>query len=429
MVRKRKVESINSKDLIPSADEDLTQNLGEKLDEFLMMKYGDYVPPKPILTPTGIRHLDAILGGGISSSAPVMITSTPETGKSTFAFQFSKVFQTIHPNSIIVYIDVEGSGDAAEVSPFQLSRLETFGLNNKRFMYKHLKMDLDKVFELINDMIEAKIKFEQSANKSINLMFVWDSLAATQDKRIHESDSPNQMIGKKAMTLTFLLNKNKYFYAFHRVTFLIIDQVRAHFKIDQYSPSEKSVGIFKDYKAATSVMSLQHIIGQWIYLSKKGIILPGKDGIDVSGWYLDIITEKNKYISSSVGVTCVFDKIRGIDKFWSEYYFLSHLTAVEEKMGEQNIGFPLVIKTSGPMSYIEIPNLETGEKFISEKFYRTRAKQLYEENEEFQKIFDYAVDISVRKRITEGIFRIVPDKLETLETDDTSSEDQEESII
>lgn len=431
MARKKVIESNidQAASILEPAEEAHISAFGTALDEFLMTKYGGYIAPQPMLTPTGIRHLDALLGGGIASNAPVMISSTPETGKSTFAYQFSKTFQMLYPNSIIVYVDIEGSGNTSNGAVFKLSRIETFGLDIKRFMYKPLKMTLDQVFELFIDLIEAKIKFEQKLNKSINMMFVWDSLAATPDGRIHTVDDPNKMIGKRAATISFLLNKNSHLFAFHRVTFLIIDQVRAHFKIDPYAASEQSVGVFKDFKAATGIMTLHHTTSQWLYLSKRAAINPGKDNIDISGWYLDITTEKNKHAPSKITVTCLFDKIRGIDKYWSEYWFLSHLTPTEEKLGEKNITFPTVIKTSGAYSYIEFTNPENGEKFTSDKFFKSQSKKLYETDENFRTMFDYVMDLSVNMRIKNGIFRM-PEILEVQDSEDSyQPEDQlDESI-
>jgi hypothetical protein len=54
--------------------------LTKALDALITSQYGVNVPPKPIITPFGIRHLDALLGGGFGSNLPIMISSTPESG-------------------------------------------------------------------------------------------------------------------------------------------------------------------------------------------------------------------------------------------------------------------------------------------------------------------------------------------------------------
>ena len=54
--------------------------LSQAFETTLNSNYQNFVPPNPLITPTGIRHLDALLGGGITSSSYVFLSSTPETG-------------------------------------------------------------------------------------------------------------------------------------------------------------------------------------------------------------------------------------------------------------------------------------------------------------------------------------------------------------
>jgi hypothetical protein len=49
-------------------------------EKTLNEKYSNCIPPNSYVTPTGIRHIDAICGGGITSSSPIFFSSTPETG-------------------------------------------------------------------------------------------------------------------------------------------------------------------------------------------------------------------------------------------------------------------------------------------------------------------------------------------------------------
>jgi hypothetical protein len=62
------------------AESDLSEKLGDAFNAIIKRDFGQYVAPSPIVTPTGIVPLDYLLGGGIVSSKPVMISSTPETG-------------------------------------------------------------------------------------------------------------------------------------------------------------------------------------------------------------------------------------------------------------------------------------------------------------------------------------------------------------
>lgn len=62
------------------AESNLSEKLGEAFGAIIQRDFGQYMAPSPIVTPTGIKPLDYLLGGGIVSSKPVMISSTPETG-------------------------------------------------------------------------------------------------------------------------------------------------------------------------------------------------------------------------------------------------------------------------------------------------------------------------------------------------------------
>jgi hypothetical protein len=87
MARAKKEETIsgnNSVNLDSSSFEaapvDFAEKLGTAFEHVLTTTYGYARAPKPYITPFGIQHLDALLGGGIISSAPVVLSSTPETG-------------------------------------------------------------------------------------------------------------------------------------------------------------------------------------------------------------------------------------------------------------------------------------------------------------------------------------------------------------
>ena len=57
-----------------------SEKLGQAFDLVITQKYGHLRAPSPYVTSTGVAHLDALLGGGIASSGPVLLSSTPETG-------------------------------------------------------------------------------------------------------------------------------------------------------------------------------------------------------------------------------------------------------------------------------------------------------------------------------------------------------------
>jgi len=411
--KKTSTEITTNKIHSENASIELTQALGDAFGQIIERDFGNYIAPPPIITPTGIMPLDYLLGGGLVSSKPIMISSTPETGKSTFCFQISKAFQACHENGVVVYLDIEGAGNLKQSEDFNIiSRIETFGLNNKSFQYQPVILTIGGVFEMIEKLAAIKQAFEDKLQKEFYVMIIWDSLSATRSARTDVVEDVNQQIGYKARELTFKLEKFSPLISFRRFTLVIVDQVRANLKDaieGVYALKEKSVGNFNDYRAATSINSLNHLTGQWLYFSKKKLITVA-DGMGIDGWYINITTEKNKYAPSQYTVTCVFDKINGIDKFWSEYTFLSELCPSENKIykkEEKKLPYPLVIKQVATQVKLMVFEETATDSIIYEsvKMYRKDIKHYYNTNNEFHQWFDYAVEISVKHRIIDGLFK------------------------
>lgn len=184
------------------------QVLKTAFDTHINNKFGTLTPPAPYITPFGIKTLDTLLGGGFQSSAPIGISSTPETGKSTISLQFAASFQRAHQNSVAVYINIEepssdhGDGAMANVTventtPYQSinSRIEAFGIDSTRFSNKPAELNVKQVFELIKDLISIKRKIQEKTGNEFRLLIIWDSLAATPSSKDATADDPNETIG------------------------------------------------------------------------------------------------------------------------------------------------------------------------------------------------------------------------------------------
>ena len=78
MARTKKVKPGIS-EATQQATRELAEELAESFDQLTIEKFGCLNPPASYTTPFGIRPLDAILGGGFSSSSIVAFSSTPET--------------------------------------------------------------------------------------------------------------------------------------------------------------------------------------------------------------------------------------------------------------------------------------------------------------------------------------------------------------
>lgn len=178
---------------------DLASKLCSAFDSFVQKNYGEYRVPPPIVTKFDVAPIDALLGGGIVSSGPVILSSTPETGKSTFAFQFSKNFQKEHPNSVVVYIDIEGSGNSEkendEAVKYRVSRIESFGIDTSRFRYEPVVLDVMKLFEMIEQLVEIKKVLEQKIGMEFHVLFIVDSISAVPSSKTEDAIDPNKIIG------------------------------------------------------------------------------------------------------------------------------------------------------------------------------------------------------------------------------------------
>lgn len=417
MARTKKIkEAVISSSQIEQASEDLAIELTAAFDDYTIDKYGTLNPPAPYITPTNIRPLDALLGGGIVSSSLVTFSSTPETGKSSIAFQFAKQFLNYHPNGIVVYFDIESNAasiDSDSITVYQESRIETFELkNNPRFRYNRRPYNIKDFFEFLEGLIEKKREMQQKTGKELKILFILDSMTALDYSRIEAVEEFDKIPGKRAQELSFHLNKCKLSFAYDRITMITIDQLKAAMNLkSQYEKAdEKTVGVWRNTKAATGVYTFQHMVSQWLFFSKGKEIDPVKyPGWGIDGWIINIITEKNKNVASKHEISLIFDKRNGIDKFWTEFIFLSDYSPSEAKLikGGINPFFPLSIKTEGAYSKLEVIDPKTGEiEYTSKSFYKKNAKNLYETDEEFHKWFDKAVDVACYQRISLGLLKI-----------------------
>ena len=184
--------------------------------------------------------------------------------------------------------------------------------------------------------------------------------------------------------------------------------------------------------------TFQHMVAQWLFFSKGTEINPSKfPGWSIDGWLIDVRTEKNKNSSSQHTITVVFDKRNGIDKFWSEFLFISDHTPSEKKMfrdGKVEEFYPLSIRTEGPSSKLEVVNPETGEiEYTSKGFYKKNAKKLYEEDEDFHKWFDIAVDYACKERISKGLLKVDTNRIDENQSEENDpiflNEEEEPSMI
>jgi len=388
-----------------------TPNVGKLLktgfERLLNAEFGSSIAPPSYTTPIGIRTIDTLLGGGLGSSLPIMISATPETGKSTCAFAWARKFQDAYDDSVVVYLDIEGASEVSEDN----SRISTFGIDTDRFMYMPAVLDIKQVFECIVHMADVKRQFEATTKREFKVMVIWDSLASTPSSKDADTEDHNSVIGFRARELTHQLNHNKSLLVMSKITLLIVDQVRSDIQItSRFAPAvEKTAGQFGGgFKSASNIAALSHNLKQWIYMSKGKDLVPNTD-MGVDGWEINFSTEKNKLAPSQLSVKCVFDKKYGILPTHSEYIFMRDMTKTEIKRTKNDakkLTYPLAVSVEGRSKVISVYDVNTN-KIIekTQKFTEKNMLNLYNTDTEFRRIFDRAVDHSVTARIKMALFR------------------------
>jgi RecA/RadA recombinase len=403
----------------------IEQQLKTVFDAVLTQNFGNCIPPEPFVTSTSIPHLDALLGGGIGSSAPIMISSSPETGKSSVCMYLAGQFIKQHPNSIAVYIDTEATSSGTSDAQSSISkRIKSLGIPEHRFQYNSLMLDIPGIYELIKKYadtkkdLDAKIK-ASGKEEEIKLLIIIDSLAGCPCSKALVAEDPKEVIGLRARELSHNIDRIRPILAFSKISLILIDQVRANMQIQgQFAPAqEKTVGTWNNIKTSTSSNTLQHALKTWVYLSKKKELNPGDMG-NVIGWILDVKTEKNKLTNSGYSVSLVFDKNLTLHKLWSEYLFLKEMTTSEKKYSggdAKKLPYPLLVGTSGPYRYIDIVDPITKKSVgKSDSFFEKDLEKKYNSDEKFREVFDNAVKVSVYERINNYLLKM------TVEEDDLS---------
>lgn len=390
--------------------EQVENQLKAVFDAMLEREFSGSRPPEPYITPTGIVHLDAILGGGTGSSLPVMLSSAPEVGKSSIAVFLAKQFIERNSNSLVAYIDVETASSGTSAKSGIKSRVKNMGIPEDRFQYAPMLLDVKGVYDVVKKYADMKKEMEdklEAAGKGeeIRVLIIIDSLASCPSSKTLTAEDPKEFIGLKARELGHALDKLKPVLAFSKITLILIDQVRANMQIAAgpfAKQDEKGVGVWNNIKSSSSSSVLQHNLKQWVYISKKKELYPGSD-INVDGWILDIRTEKNKLCPSGYSISLVFDKHETLHKIYSEYLFMKEMTSTEQKYTgrkKEKLPYPLLVKDKGAYKKIVCIDPATGNTVgESGTFYEKDLVKKYNGDPEFKEIFDWAIKTSVQERI------------------------------
>lgn len=293
----------------PDEKTDLIKGIQSRCEEMIKDVLFD---PLTKTTSTGIKILDAYLGGGILNGCMFQIVSKTGVGKTTLLTQImSYVQKTDDP--ICIFADAENG--------VTKKRLQQLGMNTSNVMFITAGLTIEKLFDAIDEVIKYKI--ENNLNKKVYV--IWDSIALTPSEKELVAERADSVIGIKAKTLQFYLLKTLALCARHDVTLLCVNQLRD--KID--------MGIVK-VQSAVKWLGDETIPGgrgavfgtsQLLLLKHAGDLKKesfGFDGTKIQGKFV-----KNRMFPPNINFNLAFSFTEGFSDFWSNYMLLTDLKIIK----------------------------------------------------------------------------------------------------
>ena len=346
--------------------------------------------------PTGVDTLDTILGGGVRPGL-VQLVGNPGTGKSALA---GKILATARKqwgkNMLYAYCDSEEA--------MTQKRLSDLGVPNPKHPLNG--MTVEKVFKIIEGMCTFKEKFPDQ--RHVPSLVIWDSIANSSVDAADEKTSPEQVLGKKAALLSFLLPKyvpkmNKY-----NICLLAINQLRDKIDMGLYGkPNELKYLGDKNLPGGKSV---QFNSVQLIYLmqgteltkqqskTEKGKNKEYKLGF--SSYNVTMKAVKNKYFTPGVNINMIFSHAKGYSNFF---------TNLELLIATKRVTATTVLKL------VAHPN---------PSFRYTTAIETYKTDKEFRQAFDREVDDALKTEYLDRYANLGEDAIdiERIDEDDNDTE-------
>ncbi len=323
-----------------------------------------------VIIPTGIKVLDAFLGGGFAVGSFTMLVGSPGCGKSMLAGGVLGSTQKVFDNTLTAYLDSEET-----VTKIRLLNL---GVNNPQ-LDPYTDITVEKVFKFIEGLCVFK------SEKKINTpsAIVWDSIANTLTIRERETDDINKTIGYKARLLSVLLPKYISKMRKHNISIIAVNQLRDKIDMGLFS-APKQLRFMSSGKSIPGGNSLIHNSFTVLEMAMKELVYQEARqnasaakiwGFD--GFITNVNAIKNKLFVPNIKCSLVASFNYGFSDFWTSFKFL-----IDVKK----------IKTSSWCHLIAKPDL---------KFRAKEAEIFYKTKPEFKEIFDVEIENAIKIHITE----------------------------
>ena len=316
--------------------EDFTNSAQSLFDQFISSKVETLEVDKVEMIPTGLRILDAILGGGIPLGRFVLLAGYPGGGKSTLAAKIlANLQEKYKKDSLMTYLDSEQT-----MSRFRLSQL---GVNKPSITPKS-GITVEKVFELIEGICMFK---DENKITDIPTVVVWDSIANTPTEKDLVAKDVNETIGLKARILSIglpniITKLNEY-----NITLLAVNQLRDKLNIGMFSsPSDLRYMTDKDMPGGQSI---KFNAAQLLLLSHKQDLKKEQHGFD--GAKVVCKTIKNKFFTPNIEIELALDFVNGFSDFWTSYLFLVDKKYIKTGAWNKLEGYDKNFRTKEALNY------------------------------------------------------------------------------
>lgn len=348
-------------------DEELTKELYSEFSSFLETSADIFEDTgiKETIS-TGIDLVDAILGGGFVIGALNIIVGQPGSGKTMLAIQTLGQGQRQHRGKLL-----GGFLDSEEATTSL--RLSNLGVRYPKIK-PYAEITVEKVFKFIEGLCIFKNK-----KKIIDVpsVVIWDSIANTLSQKETEAEDPNTVIGYKARLLSLLIPKYVARCSKHNICFLAINQLRDVINLGQFAPP-KDLKFMSHTKDMPGGNVLKFNAFQLVEMKIKSAIKDTEaEQYGFEGVIVKIKCVKNKLFPPNVEIEVVGSFVEGFSNFWTNFNFLKNTKRLK----------------SGAWNYL----ISSPDK----KFRRKDAKKLYNEDIDFKRSWDDAVEEAIRTEVTE----------------------------
>lgn len=313
---------------------------------------------------TGIDVVDAILGGGFAIGALSIIVGQPGSGKSMLAMQALGQGQQQFKGELLgAFLDSEEA-------------TTTVRLSNLGVKYPKIKPHSDITVEKVFKFIEGLCLFKQE-KKIVDTpsVVIWDSIANTLSQAEIEAEDVNQVIGRKARTLSLLIPKYVAKCAQNNIALIAVNQLRDVLAMGPYAAPKdlKFMSATKDMPGGTILKyNAFHLVEMKV---KTAIIGPEAEKYGFEGVICKLKCVKNKLFPPNIEIEIVGSFTTGFSNFWTNYNFLKETKRLN----------------AGAWNYLVS---------LPDKKFRTKdAPNLYKTDVDFRKAFKESVAEAIQSEI------------------------------